>query len=53
MKLWTKEQQIEEEKRRPESQRLERITDIAELSKPKLNIVASTNQNSGEPENFN
>lgn len=48
MKPWTKEREIEEEKRR-----LERITDIAELSKSKSNIVASTNQNPGELENLN
>ena len=40
MKPRTKEREIEEEKRR-----LERITDIAELSKSKSNIAASTNQN--------
>jgi len=42
MKPRTKEREIEEEKRR-----LERITDIAELSKSKSNIAASTNQNVG------
>jgi hypothetical protein len=45
MKPWTKEWEIEEEKLRLTTC-IERITDIAELSKSKSDIVASTNQNS-------